>query len=128
MNNGKYSEMTAFPYDWQQAVPDGFEHEVVPPWTFRQHEDEEALATKLIGLDRQGRRCWIRHDHTAVAEGFDIDEMPVARPVAHERRTAWRLRSGQWLLCLDRVERLDSCRPRVLNHPAVLTREEDLGL
>jgi hypothetical protein len=70
--------MTAFPYDWQQAVPDGFEHEVVPPWTFRQHEDEEALATKLIGLDR--------------------------------------------------VERLDSCRPRVQNHPAVLTREEDLGL
>ncbi|MDZ5461354.1 hypothetical protein [Azohydromonas lata] len=120
--------MNPLPLDWCQAVPDGFENEVVPPWTLRRHEDEEALATKLVGLDAHGRRCWIRHDHTAVAEGFDEEELPTARPTTHERRTAWRLRCGQWLLCVDRIERLDSCRPRVQNLPAVLRREEDLGL
>lgn len=113
---------------WGEAMPAGYENEVVLPWRFTQHEDEEALATKLIGLDAHGRRCWIRHDHTALAEGFDAEELPIARPIAHERRTAWRLRSGQWLLCVDRVERLDSARPRVENRAAVITREEDLGL
>lgn len=109
-------------------MPEGYERQVVQPWTFRQHEDEEALATKLIGLDENGRRCWIRHDYTRVAEGFDIDELPVDAPMAHERRTAWRLRSGHWLVQVDRIERLDTCRPRVENRPAVLMREEDLGL
>ncbi|MDZ5461355.1 hypothetical protein [Azohydromonas lata] len=113
---------------WGEAMPAGYEDEVVLPWRFTQHEDEQALATKLIGLDAQGRRCWIRHDHTAVAVGFDMRELPIARPIAHERRTAWRLRSGQWLLCVNRVERLDSARPRVENRPVVITREEDLGL
>jgi hypothetical protein len=115
-------------YDWNGQLPVGFEEEVVMPWTFRRYEDEEALAIKLIGLDTEGRRCWIRHDHTAVDERFDIDELPVDVPVGYERRIAWRLRSGRWLLQVDRIERLESCTPRVDNRPVVVVREEELGL
>lgn len=113
---------------WHRAVPRAYARRVVPPCAFRRHDDDEALATKLIGVDRQGRRCWIRHDHTAVAEAFDIDEFPVTVLLGHERRTAWRLRSGRWLLQVDRIERLASCAPRVVNEPARLVREEELGL
>ncbi len=117
-----------FPDAWIREVPAGYERDIVPPWSFRRYEDEEALAVKLIGVDAEGRRCWIRHDHTAVVERFDIDELPVDVLVGHERRTAWRLRSGRWLLQVDRIERLESCTPRVDNQPAVVVREEELGL
>ncbi|WP_298233962.1 hypothetical protein [uncultured Azohydromonas sp.] len=116
-------------YDaWHRTVPSCFEGLVVWPRAFRQHEDEEALAIKLVGVDSEGRRCWIRHDHTAVAEGFDIDEQPIDVLLGHERRTAWRLRSGYWLLQVDRIERLESCAPRVVNQPVLVVREEELGL
>lgn len=114
--------------DWDGPLPAGYEQEVVEPWTFRRYEDEEALAIKLIGLDSEGRRCWIRHDHTAVDERFDIDEFPVSVPVGYERRMAWRLRSGRWLLQVDRIDRLESCKPQVDNQPVVVVREEELGL
>ncbi len=41
---------------------------------------------------------------------------------------AWRLHSGRWLLQVDCIERLESCAPRVDNQPAVVVREEELGL
>lgn len=116
------------PEDWFRALPAGYEGQVVAPWSFHCHEDEEALASKLVGLDAEGRRCWVRHDHTAVDERFDIDEQPVTVLLGHERRMAWRLRSGRWLLQVDRIERLESCAPRVVNQPPVVVEERSLGL
>lgn len=116
-------------YDaWRRAVPRRYEGQVVRPRAFRLHEDEEALATKLIGVDEGDRRCWVQHDHTLVEERFDIDELPLEVVVRHERRSAFRLHSGRWLLQVDRIERLDSCSPRVVNQPAVVVEEAALGL
>lgn len=112
---------------WREGLPSLFAEMVVPPRRFVSHADEDARARKLNGFDELGRRCYVRHDHTAVIERFDAEEFPLEVIVGHERRTAWRLRSGQWLMNVDRVERLDTCRPRVVNESFVAA-ETQLGL
>jgi hypothetical protein len=112
---------------WRRGLPALFAALVVPPQRFAAHVDEGACARKLNGFDDAGRRCFVRHDHTAVIDTFDIDELPLEIAVRHERRTAWRLWSGQWLLSVDRIDRLDSCRPRVVNETFVAP-ETQLGL
>ncbi|NML16146.1 hypothetical protein [Azohydromonas caseinilytica] len=61
-------------------------------------------------------------------ERFDIAECPVAVLLGHERRMAWGLRSGQWLLQVDRIERMESCAPRVVNLAPVVVEDRSLGL
>lgn len=113
---------------WRQGLPRQYMALVVQPQRFATHVDEEACARKLNGFDDAGRRCFVRHDHTAIVDGFDIDELPLLVAVQHERRTAWRLLSGQWLMSVDRIARLDSCRPEVLNETYITAVEAQLGL
>lgn len=113
---------------WQQGLPALFATLVVPPLHFAEHVDTEACASKLNGFDQAGRRCYVRHDHTTVLDAFDIDECPLEVAVQHERRTAWRLQCGQWLLSVDRIDGLDSCKPRVRNQLQVTAGETQLGL
>lgn len=113
---------------WRQGLPRQYTALVVPPQRFAAHVDDDACARKLNGFDGAGRRCFVRHDHTAVVDAFDIDELPLSVALRHERRTAWRLLSGQWLMSVDRIERLDSCKPRVVNETFVASFEAHLGL
>jgi hypothetical protein len=113
---------------WRTGLPDRYAGLAVPPRRFATHVDEAACACKLNGFDGHGRRCYVRHDHTAIEQGFDIDEFPLEIAVRHERRTAWRLVSGHWLMTIDRIDRLDSCSPRVVNETAFATDESQLGL
>lgn len=113
---------------WRHGLPRLFDTLVVPPRRFSTHVDEASCASKLNGFDLEGRRCFVRHDHTAVIDAFDIDELPLEIAVRHERRTAWRLWSGQWLMTVDRIERLDTCSPRVVNETVVASAEAQLGL
>jgi hypothetical protein len=121
------SEAQALPR-WQRGLPARYAARVVPPWRFDSQVDEDACAHKLSGFDARGRRCFVCHDHTAVIEAFDIDEFPLEVAVSHVRHTAWRLRSGQWLLSVARIERLDSCRPRVSHELRVAAAESLLGI
>lgn len=113
---------------WSQGLPGTYRAAVVVPARFDTHLDETACARKLNGFDAGGRRCFVRHDHTACVDTFDIDEFPLTVAVRHERRTAWRLQSGQWLMSVDRIERLDSCAPRVVNETWLAATEAQLGL
>lgn len=113
---------------WRNGLPDCYAWLAVTPRRFATHVDEDACAHKLNGFDGQGRRCYVRHDHTAIVHGFDIDEFPFEIAVRHERRTAWRLVSGHWLMTIDRIDRLDSCSPRVVNETAYAIDEAQLGL
>jgi hypothetical protein len=98
---------------WRDELPDAYSHQAVPPLQFELHEDAPAHARKVVGLDADGRRCYLRHTHTVTEDRFDIDEFPLEVAVLRERRIAWRLRSGRWLGVLDRMDRLESCRPRL---------------
>jgi len=113
---------------WRLGLPADYAALVVPPWLFDHQVDDDASARKLSGFDERGRRCFVRHDHTAVIDAFDIDEFPLQVAMCHVRRTAWRLRSGQWLLSVDRIDRLDSCKPRVVNQLQLADAEAQLGL
>jgi hypothetical protein len=113
---------------WYAGLPASYAGLTVPPDSFAEHVDEEACARKLNGFDACGRRCWVRHDHTAIELGFDIDEFPLEVAVRHERRTAWRLVSGDWVMTIARIDRLDSCSPRVVNETVVARHEAQLGL
>lgn len=107
------------PVDWQEELPAGYADQVLAPVRYEAHEDAWAHARMVIGLDRHGQRCYLRHTHTVTEERFDIDEFPLEVAVLRERRIAWRLRSGDWLTVLDRMDRLDSCRPRLVREGPV---------
>jgi hypothetical protein len=113
---------------WTFGLPSSHAVLVIPPRRFETHVDDDACASKLNGFDGQGRRCYVRHDHTAVVDAFDIDEFPLEVAVGHERRTAWRLMSGDWVMTIARIDRLDSCSPRVVNETVFATDEAQLGL
>lgn len=114
--------------DWQRGLAAVYRAQAVVPQRYQLHVDEGACARKLNGYDVHGRRCYVCHDHTTVNEAFDIDEFPLAVAVRHERHTAWRLQSGAWRVHVDRVERLDSCTPHVVNETYDVANEARLGL
>ncbi|MEY8878401.1 MAG: hypothetical protein AB9M60_17970 [Leptothrix sp. (in: b-proteobacteria)] len=116
------------PHDWSLDLPQHFSAFIVAPQRFESHVDEAACARKVVGLDGAGRRCYIQHLHTEIEQRFDIDEFPLEVATGRERRIAWRLRSGRWLLQVERIDRLESCRPRRVCGPAVVVREVELGL
>lgn len=98
---------------WREELPTAFVTLVVPPRWIETHVDEAAHAQKSVGLDEQGRRCYLRHTHTVTVDRFDVDEFPLEVAVLRERRFAWRLASGRWLHLRERLDQLDSCRPRL---------------
>ncbi len=102
------------PLQWLDELPVDFAGQVVVPIRYEAHEDGLAHARMVVGLDAQGQRCYLRHTHTVTEDRFDIDEFPLEVAVLRERRIAWRLQDGQWLSVLDRMDRLDSCRPRMV--------------
>ncbi|NRT55400.1 hypothetical protein HNQ01_001110 [Leptothrix sp. C29] len=116
-------------HDWREDLPAGFMARVVEPRRFVVHVDAQAHARKTVGLDADGRRCYVHHLHTEVDERFDIDEFPVEVPLRRERRVAWRLQGDDcWLLQVERLDRLESCRPQHERLAPVLLREAELGL
>lgn len=116
------------PDAWMDELPLRWSAEVVAPLRWEAHADADAHALKRVGRDASGRRCYVQHVHTEVQQRFDIDEFPLEVAVRGERRIAWRLASGLWLLRVDRVERLDSCHPRVDAVLPVLVAEAELGM
>lgn len=99
---------------WLDELPPNFNALVVVPLRLETHEDRAAHARKVVGWDASGQRCYVQHTHTVTEDRFDIDEFPLEVAVLRERRFAWRLASGRWLRLTERLDRLDSCRPRLL--------------
>jgi hypothetical protein len=119
--------MTPDPDEWLDELPLDYGALVIAPRRFESHTDEAAYARLVVGLDAEGRRCYLKHLHTEVEERFDIDEFPLEVAVGRERRIAWKLSNGRWLLQVDRLDRLDSCRPRLDHSPPVQVHESELG-
>lgn len=101
------------PDAWLDELPRDFDGQAIMPLRYEVHEDRAAHARLLVGLDAQGIRCYVRHTHTVTEDRFDIDEFPLEVAVLRERRIAWRLGTGQWLRVVERMDRLESCRPRL---------------
>lgn len=114
--------------EWWEELPDPLSTQVIPPMRFVRHVDAMAHASKIVGFDAHAQRCYVRHLHTQVEERFDIDEFPLEVAIGRERRIAWRLLDGRWLLQVDRIDRLDRCHPRLEHTAPVLVQEADLGL
>jgi hypothetical protein len=101
------------PDQWLDELPAAYGAQVVPPLRYELHVDAAAHARKLVGIDANGQRCYLRHTHTVTEDRFDIDEFPLEVAVLRERRIAWRLHSGEWLHLTDQMDRLESCHPRL---------------
>lgn len=100
---------------WLEELPEAYEAQAIAPSHFEIHDDADAHARMVVGVDADGERCYVRHSHTVMAQRFDIDEWPLHVPLWQERRTAWRLLDGAWLHHHQRTERLDGCQPRHLS-------------
>jgi hypothetical protein len=92
---------------WHNLIPSGYDHLVVKPLRFEQHEEKSVKARKIIGFDINGDKCFYLHTFTISEERFDIDEFPVLLDVYMEQVLAWRLLDGQWVKFKSFSDQLD---------------------
>ncbi|CAL1239800.1 hypothetical protein [Candidatus Methylocalor cossyra] len=111
---------------WNAELPESYRHAAVTPVRFEQHRDASAQASKQVGFDRTGRRCFYRHEFTLTEDRFDAEEFPIQVDVYWERVVAWRLTDGQWLRIKTFADRLDQCPRRFVTQPPELVAEHQL--
>jgi hypothetical protein len=108
--------------------PEKYRNLVVAPIRIEHHIDASAQASKTLGFDRQGLRCYYRHAFTLTEERFDAEEFPVQVNVYRETVLAWRLGNGKWLKVKEWADRLDHCSNRIFVQEPVVTEEAELAL
>ena len=79
------------------------------PVRIESHRDAPAHASKDLGFDEEGRRCYYRHAFTLYEDRFDAVEWPEQVAVYRETLEAWRLIDGRWLSRRSRCERPQAC-------------------
>jgi len=108
-------------------LPEPYRDRVVAPARLEHHIDASANASKTLGFDHHGLRCYYRHAFTLTEERFDSEEFPVQIGVYQETVMAWRLKNGKWLKVKESADQLDHCRKRVFMHPPEITDEAELA-
>ena len=110
-----------------QDLPASYRHQVVTPTRIEHHIDTSAYASKTLGFDHHGVRCYYRHAFTITEERFDSEEFPVEIGVYQETVLAWRLNDGKWLKVKESADQLEHCQKRVFLHPPEITDESQLA-
>jgi len=108
--------------------PEKYRNLVVPPARIEHHIDDSARASKTLGFDRHGLRCYYRHAFTLTEERFDSEEFPLQVSVYRETVLAWRLDNGKWLKLKEWADQLDHCRNRVFVQGPMIAEEAELAL
>ena len=108
---------------WSAELPENYRAEAIVPVRIERHEEASARASKEVGFDGAGSRCYYRHEFTLTEDRFDADEFPIQVDVYWERVVAWRLASGRWLRVKTWADRLDQCSKRVFRQAPELVEE-----
>ena len=74
--------------NWDDFLPEEYKGRVAMPVRHERHEDAAAHASKVIGLDPLGRRCYYSHRFELLEPGFDTDEFPLEVAVYREQVVA----------------------------------------
>jgi hypothetical protein len=112
---------------WNADLPDDYHEHTIAPVSFERHVDAFAHASKDVGFDQAGKRCFYRHEFTVTEERFDAEEFPLVIGVYWERVSAWRLAGGQWLRLKTWADRLDQCPKRFFTQAPEIVEEDQLG-
>lgn len=94
------------------------------PVRYERHEEPSAHASKVIGFDPIGRRCYYAHQFQINEQAFDIDEIPLECAVYRERVVAWRLGEDRWLKLKTYDDRIDRCGASSIRLPPEITDED----
>ncbi|BBA37331.1 hypothetical protein sS8_5414 [Methylocaldum marinum] len=111
---------------WNAELPEDYSGQAVVPVTIQRRVDDFAHASKEVGFDDLGARCFYRHEFTLTEDRFDADEFPIEVGVYWERVIAWRLTGGKWLKLKVWSDRLDHCPRRYIKQAPELVEEHEL--
>ncbi|AGA89668.1 hypothetical protein Thimo_0832 [Thioflavicoccus mobilis 8321] len=92
------------PLWWSQLTP-AWRHQVVVPHSFHVFEEYEVAASRVLGYDEVGERCFCAYDYRLTDLRSDDDEEFYQAAVYTESLATWRLLDGRWLV-YRRVEPL----------------------
>lgn len=98
-------------------LPQTEQPRVIAAQRFERHDEPSLQATKILGFDATGAKCFYYHTFVLSEEGFDSDEFPLRIDVYYERVIAWRLKEGGWLKTTTVSDQLDVCTPRFKTQP-----------
>jgi hypothetical protein len=116
----------AMTIQWNADLPGDYHRQAIAPVSFERHVDTFAHASKELGFDDAGERCFYRHEFTLTEDRFDAEEFPVEVGVYWERVIAWRLVSGLWLKLKIWADRLDRCPRRFVTQAPELVEEVEI--
>ena len=108
---------------WDDYLPAECKGRVAMPVRYEKHEDPGAHASKLIGFDPLGRRCYYAHQFMMTEQGFDADEFPIEITVYRERVVAWRLGIDRWLRLKVYADQPERCAAKTIRLPPEITND-----
>lgn len=111
---------------WDDFLPDEYKGRVAMPVRYEQYEDQAAHASKLIGFDPVGQRCYYTHQFSLNEPAFDADELPLEITVYRERVVAWRLGRDRWLRLKVYEDQPHHCAGKTIRLPPEITT--DIGV
>ncbi|NEX19629.1 hypothetical protein G3480_04760 [Thiorhodococcus mannitoliphagus] len=83
---------------WSSLLTPEWRGRVITPGAFRVHHEHEMAAKRVLGYDSRGQPCFYAHDYRQMDVRSDDDEDFYQALAYSESITAWRLRSGLWLV------------------------------
>jgi hypothetical protein len=113
--------------DWAEQLKGEVARLVEAPVRFERHEDRSVPASKVIGYDARGERCYYRHQYVMREERFDEDDLPMRVETWHEEVTAWRMRDSRWLRLAVRIQGFGGCGRRIDRVLSIVAHAADVG-
>lgn len=92
---------------WTDKLPSKWRPMIVAPLVFHCHTEYEITASRTLGEDEDGRRCYYAHDYLLVGERSDDGEDFYRAVDYGEKVCAWRLRDERWLIYREVITRDD---------------------
>ena len=111
---------------WDDYLPAEYKGSVAMPVRYELQEEPSSDASKLIGFDPLGRRCYYTHRFAMTEPGFDADEFPIEVTVYRERVVAWRLGVNHWLKLNIYDDQPDRCAAKTTRLTPEIT--DDCGV
>jgi hypothetical protein len=116
------------PQRWREHCLDVLAELVIAPIRFERFEDRSVPAVKVWGLDRQGGRCYYRHQYSVNDDRFDEEDLPFTIRSYHEQVTGWRLPDDRWLRLVVRISGFPGCGRRIERRLAIVGSAADVSV
>jgi hypothetical protein len=101
---------------WRRGLPTSYARQVTSPVRYECFDDEQTGASRVIGYDRWGQRCYARHAFIFSELQTDDDESFYEARTYGQYVAAWRVADGRWLTRTLERGAACACQPERISY------------